>query len=164
MKKLFIVFLLLLILGAGYLLIINTPSYDSAFKPIPTPGPSLTPLVLDSMKIYNLINDYRISKGLNKLVFDPSMCDYTKKRLTEIHSDFSHAGFIQVRPPYFFSPNVSIGENLSRGSTSDQETVDTWIKSPTHLENIVKPVYTRTCISTDNNVNETYVVQEFASY
>jgi uncharacterized protein YkwD len=129
----------------------------------PTEIPSPTPIQLDSMRIYNLVNDYRASKSLNKLTFDPSMCDYTKIRLSQIHTDFSHSGYKLNPFPYGKSYGYT-GENLIQGYPSEQDTVDAWIASPKHLENIIKPAYTRTCVSSDSYHGQTYVVQEFASY
>ena len=117
---------------------------------------------LDPFKIYNLVNDFRSSKGLKKLVFDPSMCDFANTRLKEIHTDWSHSGFLPVADTTY-KYNFA-GENLAKGYLSEQETLDGWEQSPKHLEDMVDPNFTRTCVTTDIFGSKTYVVQEFASY
>ena len=133
----------------------------------PTPKITLTPTDapvphLDPYKIYNLINDYRDSKGLSKLFWDPSMCDYTKMRLTQIHTDWSHRGYLVKYPPYQ-NQNDYAGENLAKDQDTEQEVISEWLNSQEHLANIEKAVYDRTCIATDTVGNETYTVQEFVS-
>lgn len=168
--KTFIVVLLIAIATfsiGGLLGHLHSVMSESSITPTSMPMPTKTFSHLDSMKIYNLINDYRVSQGLNKLLFDPSMCAYTKTRLEQTHTDWSHNGFNQTRPEYFIHPNVSIGENLAKGNASEYSekyAVESWIASPGHLKNIVDSRFTRTCISTDNYNNQNYVVQEFSSY
>jgi hypothetical protein len=53
-------------------------SYNVKYPPAPT-SPPVKPL--DRYKLYELVNAYRASIGRNELVFDPSMCPFSKRRL-----------------------------------------------------------------------------------
>ncbi len=46
------------------------------------------------------------------------------------------------------------GENLAVNFTDSKDVVDAWMKSPTHRENIVKPIYTETGIGLASGVYE----------
>lgn len=117
-----------------------------------------TPSVLDSYKIFNLVNDYRASKKLNKLEWNQQMCVFAEKRLKEIYTNYSHERFWQnVNNAYKY---MYAGENLSKGFFNEKTIFNQWINSPEHLANIVKPQYTDTCIASDSQ----YAVQEFASF
>lgn len=123
-----------------------------------TPTPVKT---LDRYKLFELVNLHREKQGLSPLLFDPSMCEYTKERLKEVHTGWSHDGFNRKKPPFRYT---YAGENLSRGFLKESEVVDGWINSPSHLENIIKPQYVRTCIEVDLFNQSQYIVQEFASF
>lgn len=167
MKKLIVCILLIVLaagifsVGAGIAMLQTKKTFVKKIIPTPTELPHL-----DAYKIYDLINDYRASKGLNKLLFDPSMCDFTSKRLTEIHSNFSHKGY--KANPFPYGKANSTGENLIQGYTTDQSIVTAWVASPEHLANIVNPQFTRTCIQVDATPMGVFqslsAVQEFASY
>ena len=161
MKNLLVIFLLLLAIGAGYLLLINSPSYRSASKPIPTAGPTPTPIVLDPGKLFNLVNEYRVNHNLNKLTLNKDLCPLANERLAQIHNDFTHNQFRALRYRYF--PDGEVGENLAEGYNSEKEAMNAWLASPTHHELIVKPNYTSSCLVTDT-VNGTYAVQIFSNF
>lgn len=145
---------------AGALVEVNTPVVANALSK----ENAITNL--DPYKMFNLINDYRASKGLNKLVFNPKLCDFTKQRLAEIHTNYSHDGFSAKR---VCNPNeyCHLGENLARGYSSEEEAVKAWIASPEHVLNILDPNFTQTCIASDYQYEgknlESYIVQEFSS-
>lgn len=109
---------------------------------------------LDPYKIYDSINKYRFSKNLKKLNFNQSMCAFTDKRLSQIHDNYSHDGFLNIKNYYQY---VSAGENLADNPNS---AITEWILSPEHRENILNPNYTDTCIAVDSS----FAVQEFASF
>lgn len=116
---------------------------------------------LDPYKIYAGVNAYRTRQGLPELVYDPSMCPFSSKRLAQSVQNWSHDGFV---PEAKASLNyVYLGENLARGQTSEQQVVNEWIKSPTHNKNLVDAHYTNTCVATLTRDGETFIVQEYAS-
>lgn len=141
-----IIFIILFCLVVGAMLYVNSKPQQAVTPPTSH---------LDPYKIYNLINDYRASKGLNKLVLDPSLCPFTDKRLSQMHSDYSHKGYKNIPFKY-----VTAGENIATGYDNDKELVAAWIDSPEHLAIIIKPDYTSTCVRTDSK----FAVQEFASF
>lgn len=112
---------------------------------------------LDSFEIYNLVNEYRVQNKLKPLKWNPEMCPFAKKRLKEIHSDWSHNGFEKAKLSY---PHVYAGENLIKGYPDNKSSVEAWKISPPHNKEMLDPNFTDTCIATDAQ----FAVQEFASF
>lgn len=135
---------------------------------IPTKTPIPAPKHLDAEKLFNLVNDYRASQGLNKLASSSAMCPFAFKRLSQIPYDWSHTGFYpEVKSYYTY---VDAGENLGRGYDDEEIQLKEWINSPSHKKNLDKPSYTHTCIAVGRDIDlgtnqqETFVVEEFASF
>lgn len=161
MKKLIVLFSLVILGSVGIVLaVFSIPSN----YPGPDSIDDYKPATLDVNKINELINDYRSSKGLKRLSFDQSMCAYTKHRLSEIHTDFTHRGFKENPPEFSLPANSYAGENLARGQNSEDELLKDWIKSPSHHASMINPHFTRTCIESDSYNGSTYTIQTFASY
>lgn len=117
----------------------------------------------DRNEMLKLINEYRASVGVKPLVFNLAMCPYADKRLIEVHTNFSHDGFRKNLPDYLQTAKL-VGENLSKNDGGSESTVNGWIHSPTHRANIVNPKFTDTCITNDIYDNNSYAVQQFASF
>ena len=135
--------------------------------PLPTLVPMPTPHPFDALTLLSLINDYRESQGLSRLLYDDRLCPFAKKRLSQVHSDWSHSGYrAEVLKTYCIHCTWS-GENLGKGYLSEQEELDAWLASPEHKENIEKAAYTNTCIvsdvANDNGAPSNFTVQEFSS-
>lgn len=131
-------------------------------KPMPSPDP--TPVYvqqpLNESVLYEKINQYRVSQGLTPLRFDPSMCEFAKTRLSQIHTDWSHNQWLAgVKNAYYYQ---YAGENLARGQQSEDQTLQDWIGSPTHKAGMIDPHFNRTCIESDTDGSSTYTVQQFA--
>lgn len=160
-KWLFYLFVGVIFLVEGSLLARNLYANPNFHDTSPKPSP------LNKYIIFEKINGYRLSKNLNALKWNPAMCEFAHVRLEQIHSDWSHNGWLNVKDYYKY---VYFGENLIKGYDTDQGAIDAWIASPEHLENIVKPQYTDTCIDTDmsrdNTNSETnfFAIQHFASF
>jgi uncharacterized protein YkwD len=174
MKKVLVVVLLVILayaLGVAISLFymrLSSKSENASEHASILPSPPYSPVYLDQYKVYDLVNDFRASKGLNKLVFNPSMCSYAQKRLAQIHLDWSHNGYqADVKNKLYCVPQGNIGlwcgENLGRGYSTEQELISAWIASPEHLVNVVNPHYTETCLVSDKDATFNYVVQEFSS-
>lgn len=147
----FLLALTLFIVGVG----IKYPSYvHEGFIDVTPVQPQSDHL--DPDKIFTLVNEYRINHGLNKLASNSAMCPFAYKRLSEIHKDFSHNGFENVK--YAFKYTYA-GENLIHGFENENLVVSEWIKSPVHLKNITNQNYTHTCVVTDKD----YAVQIFSN-
>ena len=124
-----------------------------------------TPLIpqLNATVIFGLINDYRVSRGLSRLEWDENMCQFAIKRLKQIHTDHSHSGFTAEVGKTYCKQCRHAGENLAGDVWSNQELVQGWINSPTHLDDILQPDYKVTCIVTDTIGEHSFVVQEFST-
>lgn len=118
---------------------------------------------IDTLQVFNMINDYRAANGLTKLLFDPYMCDFAQKRLQQIHTNFSHAGFQAEVLKAYCTNCRSTGENLAQGQSDEKDIVQAWLLSPEHLKNIVEPDFRLTCVAIDKYKDRWYSVQEFAS-
>ncbi len=107
----------------------------------------------------SLVNNWRVSKNLQSLTKNEKLCSLADVRSVEIQTDFTHAQFFPLAQPITNKYHVIIGENLSKGFDTEQETLNAWLNSPEHYQNLVDSKFTQTCIV----CKQTYCVQEFAS-
>lgn len=122
-----------------------------------------------SNEVVALINEIRTSKGLNVLVQDPAL-----SQLAIIKAqDMIKRGYFDHTSPFYGDPwdmamlfdyeYVSFGENLARNFKTPKQTVDAWLASPTHRENLLNEHYVTTGIGVkqakDGNL---YIVNLFA--
>jgi uncharacterized protein YkwD len=131
-------------------------------KELPTPEPTRS-LMVKVSRVFDLVNDHREKNGLNRLIWDEQLCRMAKERVNEIHTDFTHSGAPYKADTYY--PNRRVGENIMKSrTTGDNEAymVEGWIESPSHLENIVRPNFVRSCIAADWFDNKNYAVQIFS--
>jgi uncharacterized protein YkwD len=151
-KYFLFVFLPALLFGSPHLII-----------PTPTITPTVAIVRFDSKKVLTQVNEYRRQKKLTPLVWNESMCPFTKKRLNDMYDDYTHKGFwemVKGKHPY---PYEDAGENLAEitsYNTSESELALLWYNHVEHRENILNPHYTDTCIEVSNY----YAVEEFASF
>lgn len=152
-KYLSVVILLLLAFGLGYLLGWNQ-KLDN--QPVITKTEYLSPVPkLTSENLMKTVNDWRISQNLQPYIQSEFLCKAANERLPEIKSDFSHKEFHAAR----WCPDCTMGENLAREYYTPQETLDAWLISPKHRENLQRN-FTHSCIATDGM----YTVQVFGYY
>jgi uncharacterized protein YkwD len=103
--------------------------------------------------VERLTNEYRISKGLNALTHDERLCSAAVARMNDMvtYNYFAHNTPDGRKPWTFFSGKyLSIGENLSLANNTASATVIAWEKSPEHNENLLLPIYTKTCVASTN--------------
>lgn len=142
MKKLFIVFLILFIAGLlvyGFYNHNDQPVKKQIIPHVETPKPKLTPLPTED-EVEKGINDYRISNSLASLSDDPTLDVAAQARAESmcVDNNWSHNGAWVVLGQYYVY--AAAGENIYFGPLQDNQAtsaVDRWVKSPTHLENIV---------------------------
>ena len=116
---------------------------------VPKESSVFIPHKLSVVALERETNAYRISKGLNALANDPSLCEAVSSKLNDMVSKsyFEHYTPSGASPFTFFKGNyIKLGENLANGVKTPQETLSKWQQSPTHNENLVDPTYTKTCI------------------
>lgn len=115
-----------------------------------------------------IINDIRVSKGLGKLKIDPAL-----NQLAVVKAqDMIARGYFDHKSPFYGGPwdmatlfdyaYVSIGENLARNFKTPKETVDAWLASPSHRENLLGEHYTTTGIGVKaTKSGDLYIVNLF---
>lgn len=97
-----------------------------------------------SKKAFALINDYRESKGLSRIIWDDSVYQMALIRSKELLQMFSH-----TRPDgsYFNTVGYVIIENLAGGQKTPERVVSTWIDSQGHNENLLNDLLTNGAVA-----------------
>ena len=123
-------------------------------------------------EVLSIVNNIRAKEGLNELKWGVTCEDAANTRADEIVENYSH-----TRPdgrewstacPLVDRNSIS-GENLAAGNAavSPASTVMTWMKSPTHRENILSPNFTNLSVGftfePDTNY-KTYWSEYFSNY
>ncbi len=117
----------------------TTPASTAVAANLPA-APALTSAyasdsaVLDSDKIFNLVNEYRASQGLAAFQKEDSVCSLAQTRSNEIPGEIQsgvlHSGLYNRNLPYWIWENAKIG-------TNEEGTVAWWLASPIHHQSIV---------------------------
>jgi uncharacterized protein YkwD len=159
-KRPIIVFILLLCVAgsfvAGYGVAVSEQK-PYIIQAASTAAPAAT---LDSADILRLVNDYRISNGLQSLEKSDEVCNLAQERATYIHTnlsdaiahyrpDIAHDGLDIIRNEY---GGTLISDLWLAGPTTDAETTLRWISSKTHREHILYAPYSQACVYTDANI------------
>lgn len=130
---------------------------------------------LNTIDIVYEINKIRSSYGLEPLVINPKLnLAATLKAEDMINKNyFDHYSPEGKTPWHWFSvANYSYryaGENLALNFWNDKETVDAWLNSPTHRENILNPKFLETGVAilsgttSTTKESKTVIVQLFGS-
>jgi uncharacterized protein YkwD len=158
--------LAILAIRTGVVVIDLDPKHEVASEPIveaanpPQYTPPPAPPELNSEKLWSLVQAWRQSAGFKTYTKDRRLCEMAQVRLGQIKTDWSHYQFQGVVDRYFYGKyDYSVGENLAREEISEQSTLDQWLLSPDHRENLDAP-YKYSCIVTEGG----YAVQFFANY
>lgn len=115
--------------------------------------------------VHTLVNEYRRSKGLNALKYNPLIADIARthsQNMADGSSPFSHEGFSERSDKIRAELGGSrTAENIAYGYSSAKRTVEGWIKSDGHRKNM-KGDFTHTGIGVayDNN-DQPYYTQIF---
>lgn len=111
------------------------------------------------------INSVRAGYDLNGLRDDPVLIFVAEAKCIDM-VERNYTSHQDPKGDYVWKdlePNHKYGENLAGGYYSSYETVQAWVASPTHLENIVDPVFTRIGHANCYNGQEYLTVQVFSS-
>jgi uncharacterized protein YkwD len=106
--------------------------------------PRIAPKPVDFAKALDDLNAYRVSKGLNTLIYNEKL-----NLASEVHAaDLAQAGIIShtgtdgsghgdrvQRQGYYFT---IAGENVATGQKSWEDVFEAWQKSPGHNENLLR--------------------------
>lgn len=88
--------------------------------------------------LFNEINEYRESEGVDQLRWSKELADAAQIRAEEATRVWSHTR-PNGKPYYTVNSNVVYGENLARGYGTAEETLIAWQESPAHNENLLYP-------------------------
>jgi len=117
------------------------------------------------LEILNLVNDHRISIGLNSLEKLDIISSVALTHTTYMVSTGSvdHYNFPQRQENLAINANAkSVGENVAYGYNSAKGVVDAWLKSDGHRALIENENYTHFGISTEKNSEDrNYFTQIF---
>ena len=82
------------------------------------------------------LNNYRVSRGLNALRIDGTLCAIAAERAREISKNFSHDGFEAAVEGH--NLQKSAGENIASGPLTAVQFIEwSWDKSPGHRQNML---------------------------
>lgn len=99
-------------------------------------------------KLFQLVNDYRVSIGLAPVEYDQRVCEITNSRAPEITneiygSSYMHAGFQSRNLPYWASEIII-------HMRTEEEALRWWLNSPVHRAQI-QGNYKYACLSCSGN-------------
>lgn len=109
---------------------------ETTITPTPTttqePAPPSTNL--DSNKIFDLVNNYRVSQNLMPFEKNDDVCAVAQTRSGEIPAEIQngtlHSGLYNRNLPYWIWENAKVGSN-------EEEAVAWWLSSPLHHQSII---------------------------
>ncbi|MBR5516385.1 MAG: hypothetical protein IKU53_00300 [Firmicutes bacterium] len=102
-------------------------------------------------EVFYLVNEHRVKQGLPRLTLDPNLTDMAMQRAAECSVYYDHirpsgyqwTAILLTHDSYIYG-NVS--ENIAAGYTSAASTVNGWLNSECHRENIESTAYRSTGI------------------
>ena len=117
------------------------------------------------LEILDLVNEYRVSKGLislNQLNIISVVAETHTTYMAEVDK-ISHDHFSERHQQLVESANAKlVGENVGYGYGTAKGIFDSWLKSDAHRGIIEKPNYTHFGISTEKNMEgRNYFTQIF---
>ena len=155
MNKLVLLSLLLMLLsfplGFAYAELTKT-------KVVAQPGPTYRPIIIptpkdiDEQELWDLIQEWRKSSGLTEYIENPELCRVSSIRVLQIQDVFDHNTLVLKSLPY------SVAENLIRDQAPAEISLQAWLNSPSHRENL-EGDYKYSCLRCDKS----YCVQIFSN-
>lgn len=151
--------LMLLMLFCSVILTSCSSSEETLLE---TPAPTLTKVVAKKIpqksietEILALVNDYRVEKGLTKLVNLDIIKDQAHSHTAYMISNkkISHDNFYKRKNYLEQNANaIRVGENVAYGYTNAKSLFNAWLKSESHKKNI-EGDYNHFEISAEKNTN-----------
>lgn len=99
---------------------------------------------------FSLVNEQRVSNGLSALEWNENLYELTCTRVQEIAEKFAHErpdGTLVTAALRSLGYTAGTGENISRYGTTASQTVDSWMNSPSHRDNILTSYYVQGCMA-----------------
>lgn len=95
------------------------------------------------IKLLELHNKERESRGYKPFILDKNLCDYAEKHSKNMVSKNSlyHSNMADIRK---VNPNSNwVGENVAWGQETEESVVNSWMWSPAHRWNILASSYSK---------------------
>lgn len=95
-----------------------------------------------------MVNKERAKKGLKMVKEDPALSKIAQLKAEDMVDNryFAHVSPLYGKPSemavHFGYPTNQVGENIALGYASSRETMDAWMESKGHKDNILLPSYT----------------------
>jgi uncharacterized protein YkwD len=121
--------------------------------------PTVSPSNLNADKLFELTNNWRVQQGYQPYIKNQTLCNLAKIRLNDIYTNWSHDGFVETVKWWFGNRQYDVSENLAKDMSFEKQTLQKWLNSPTHKENLVKN-YKYSCIAAKGG----YAVQLFGNF
>lgn len=130
---------------------------------------------LNTIDIVNEINNIRKSYGLEPLTINPKLDVAAMLKAEDmISNDYFNHNSPEGKTPWFWFNAVNYnykyaGENLALNFWNNKETVQAWLNSPSHKDNILSPNYQETGVAilsgttSTTKESKTIIVQLFGS-
>ena len=142
----------------------KTPSEKPVIKETEKPG-EVIGTEINAENIFNAVNKVRYDQGLPLLKRNAKLDEAAMAKAKDIveKNYWSHTNPEGKEFKVFITESgynyTYAGENLAKDFSTVQETVDAWIASPTHYQNMIKTSYKETGIAVIGSL----VVQEFGT-
>lgn len=113
----------------------------------PTLATSSPPEIVDTAKLYNLINGYRKERDLPELTVNPALEKSAQLKLQDMITEkyWRHEDSQNVQSWYLFTQAgydyTVAGENLAFGLNTAWQVFDGWIESPRHNQELITTTY-----------------------
>jgi len=101
-----------------------------------SPGNNDVPLIVHFEQI---LNEYRVSNGLNPVKIDHSMKEFTDLRSKNLVTDFSHNGFTENIDSYISGFTFG-GENISKIYIPEKNDAKNWFSSSKETQEIFNKI------------------------
>lgn len=128
---------------------------------------------ISSDQVIDLVNQQRLNDGLRPLIVSISLNEAAQRKAIDMFAfDYWAHTSPAGRTPWSFFKEVGYkylyaGENLARDFMDSNSTVEAWMSSPSHRENILNPHYQEIGLAVVNGVlngvETTLVVQVFGT-
>jgi hypothetical protein len=115
---------------------------------------------IDEQDLYLKVVDFKTTKGLKTPAVDKSLCKYAELRIGTLPNNWSHDIFLE-NWEYSIVPFYHRSENLAKGHSSAEKVLDSWMKSPPHLQ-VLMTNDSYLCIRCQNINGINYCVYESA--